>query len=302
MLLDMSGKIPLLYKDRREEGRTPCRQAQLVALHLLEVLRAICEKHGLRYWLTYGTLIGALRHKGFIPWDDDLDVWMLASDYAKFIHYAKEELPEDVYLELPNDNPRMENGIARLRDNYSCGFVNHSRRMLVNDHHGISIDIFPLYKAGSNNAFSNWMLHQYETTYGKWRRAKYGNVTFFSLVKKVVLFSWTWLMFGVWSIIEAFHVKKNFLITRDWYLGYKFWYPAEWILGDKGSEPITGEFEGGRYPIPAYPELALSKEYDNFMVLPPEDKRKGYYSIVLPTTPCFHKEAMNYKKGRLSIC
>ena len=263
-----------------------------MALHLLDVLRAICEEHNLRYWLTYGTLIGVLRHKGFIPWDDDLDVWMLEDDYKRFIEYARDELPDDVFLELPNDNIRMENGIARLRDNYSCGFVRHSRRMLLNDHHGISIDIFPLSRAGSNNTVCNWILHQYETTYGKWRRSRYGEVTIVGLLNKGWLWFWTWLCFAVWCIIESFYRRKPYLITRDWYLGYRFWYPVEWILGANGCSTRLGEFEGGDYPIPAEPELALSKEYDDYRQLPPEDKRKGYYSIVLPQTPCFHTKAM----------
>jgi lipopolysaccharide cholinephosphotransferase len=294
----MAKEIPLRYKDRREDGDTQCRQAQLVALHLLEVFRLICDRHGLRYWLTYGTLIGALRHKGFIPWDDDLDVWMLESDYRKFVSYAKEELPDDVYLELPSDNCRMENGIARLRDNYSCGFVKHSRRMLLNDHHGISIDIFPLYKAGSNNLVSNWILHQYETTYGKWRRAKYGNVTLMALLKKIILFVWTWSMYWIWWLIELLHFKKPYLITRDWYLGYKFWYPKEWICGKDDEDSTMVEFEGQMFPAPAQPELALSKEYENYKELPPLEKRQGYYSIVLSMTPCFHATARQYKESK----
>ena len=292
----MERNLPLRYKDRREEGETPCRQAQLVALHLLDVFSAVCEKNGLRYWLTYGTLIGALRYKGFIPWDDDLDIWMLETDFKKLVQYAREDFPADVYLELPNDNPRMENGIARLRDNYSCGFVKHARRMLLNDHHGISIDIFPLQRAGSNNVISNWILHQYETTYGKWRRSRYGEVTIFNVIKKAGLWVWTWLMFGVWVIVEAMYRRKPYLITRDWYLGYKFWYPAEWIVGKDGKTKMTAEFEGGHYPIPVEPELALSKEYENYKETPAIDKRHGYYSIVLPMTPCFHKSAMEYRE------
>lgn len=290
----MSDKIPLLYHDNRMDGSTPCRQAQLVALHLLEVFREICERHNLRYWLTYGTLIGALRHKGFIPWDDDLDVWMLAEDYKKFIKFAKKDLPDDVYLELPNDNPRMENGLARLRDNYSIGLVKHSRRMLLNDHHGISIDIFPLYEAGSNNRVSNWFLHQYETTYGKWRRASYSKVSYLNVLKKNALCAWTWLSYGVWKFIEMLYLKKPYLITRDWYLGYKFWYPKEWIVGVEGALPQTAEFEGRLYPVPAEPELSLSKEYTNYKELPPEEKRNGYYSIVLPICPSFHEKSMEY--------
>lgn len=291
----MSYRLPLLYKDRRMEGRTSVRRAQLVELHLLEVLKAICEAHGLRFWLTYGTLIGALRHKGFIPWDDDLDVWMLQEDYEKFVRYAREELPADVYLELPNDNPRMENGLTRLRDNYSMGLNNHSRRLLLNDHHGISIDIFTLRRAGSNNCLSNYLLHQYETTYGKWRRAKYAKVCIGSLMDKWIKFIWTWLCFGIWNVIECFYVKKPYFITRDWYLGWKFWYPVEWVIGKTGDNVRTAEFEGEQMPIPYEPELCLSKEYENFRELPPQEKRVGYYSCSFADVSCFHSNSMRYR-------
>ena len=88
--------LPLLYKDRRKEGETILRQAQLVQLHLLYVLDAICKKYNLRYFLCGGTLLGAIRHHGFIPWDDDLDVTLPEEDYWKFLEIAPEELPEDV--------------------------------------------------------------------------------------------------------------------------------------------------------------------------------------------------------------
>ena len=94
------------------------------------------------------------------------------------------------------------------------------------------------------------------------------------------------------------YLKKPYLITRDWYLGYKFWYPKEWIVGVQGALPQTAEFEGRLYPVPAEPELSLSKEYTNYKELPPEEKRKGYYSVVLSTTPCFYSEAMKYSTNR----
>ena len=109
-------RIPNLYNDRRNEAETAVRQAQLIEHHLLDVFKKICDDHDIRFWLEGGTLIGALRHNGPIPWDDDLDDMLLEKDYDRFIKYAKEELPEDVYLETPSDNPRMENAITRLRD------------------------------------------------------------------------------------------------------------------------------------------------------------------------------------------
>lgn len=285
-------KLPLLYHDRRLQGDSPCRQAQLVALHLLEVFKFICDAHGIRFWLAYGTLIGALRHKGFIPWDDDLDVWILQSDLNKFIHFAREELPNDVYLELPNDNPRMENGLIRLRDNYSCGFVYHKRHQLLNDHHGITIDIFPLERVGGNTPLCRFFLHQYESTYGIWRRTKYGPVALTSILNKWKCFLWTYLCYVIWRFLESFFIEKPYLIPSSWYLGWKFWYRSEWIIGESKRVAL---FEGIEMPIPVNPECCLEQEYGKtWNTPPPSDKRVGYYRIVLPTTPCFHPSAMTF--------
>ncbi len=63
-------------------------------LEIVKLFDGICRKYGLRYYLMYGTLIGAVRHKNFIPWDDDLDVVMPREDYVKLMHIIKKELPE----------------------------------------------------------------------------------------------------------------------------------------------------------------------------------------------------------------
>jgi lipopolysaccharide cholinephosphotransferase len=74
--------------DNRLDGGTPLRQAQLVMLRLLKAFHSICEENGLRYWLDAGTLLGAVRHGGFIPWDDDVDVLMPRDDYLRFCGIA----------------------------------------------------------------------------------------------------------------------------------------------------------------------------------------------------------------------
>ena len=77
-----------------EEDNSELRRLQLVELDLMRIFSEICDKYGLRYYLVGGTMLGAIRHKGFIPWDDDMDVGMPRPDYEKFLKVVKKELPE----------------------------------------------------------------------------------------------------------------------------------------------------------------------------------------------------------------
>lgn len=81
------------------------RRQQLRMLELLEVIDVICRKHQIPYWLSSGTLIGAARHKGFIPWDDDLDIEMLRSDYLRLLKVLPQELPDNLALQTNETDP-----------------------------------------------------------------------------------------------------------------------------------------------------------------------------------------------------
>ena len=75
------------------------RKAQLIMLDMLVEFDAICKKHNLKYWLDSGTLLGAVRHQGFIPWDDDIDLSMPVEDYNRFKEIATSELSEDIFFQ-----------------------------------------------------------------------------------------------------------------------------------------------------------------------------------------------------------
>lgn len=111
-------------------------------LKLLKELIRICEKYELRYYLAWGTLLGAIRHKGFIPWDDDIDVYMPYKDMIK-LEEISYELGEEFFFQSHNTDPEYGAWINRLRLNNTT-----QKEIQFKDkdiHHGIFIDIYPLY-------------------------------------------------------------------------------------------------------------------------------------------------------------
>ena len=84
-------------------------------LYLLQSFDTVCKKHDIDYWLDYGTLLGAIRHQGFIPWDTDTDEGMLRSDYALFLEKGVPELPQDIFFRLRKQNRPWLHGAGWLR-------------------------------------------------------------------------------------------------------------------------------------------------------------------------------------------
>jgi lipopolysaccharide cholinephosphotransferase len=96
-----------IFRDERERGETPLRQWQLVMLRVLRIFDHLCTKHDKKYFLVAGTLLGAIRHKGFILWDNDLDVGMTRDNYKKFEKLAVPELPKDIFFQSPETDPYL---------------------------------------------------------------------------------------------------------------------------------------------------------------------------------------------------
>ena len=293
----ISYRIPNLYHDRRMESDDPVRQAQLIELHLLEVFKTICESHGFKYWIHSGTLIGALRHGGAIPWDDDLDVYLLKKDYRRFLQACHDELPQDVYLEEPQEDRahREENMLTRFRDNYSTALAPHRKRLLINDHHGVCIDIFILEECGRPTALKRWVLHTYASNLGYFRRAHYDQVTVWNLIRKWTIGLWVVIVGTFWKVLQLMTLRKDYLSQTNFYTGWKKWMPKDWFLRE-GQAPRTVRYENIEVPIPFEAEKCLEMEYGDWKKLPSKDKRHGYFHIILPTTPCFHPAAMQYPK------
>lgn len=110
-----------------------------ICLDLLEEFKRVCKKHQLHYIADFGTLLGAIRHKGFIPWDDDIDVSMPRADYEKLLQIAPTEFTHPYYLETFYTDPHFCYGKAKLLNLNTTGYEN-----IFIKRHALFIDIFPL--------------------------------------------------------------------------------------------------------------------------------------------------------------
>lgn len=120
-------------------GQAGLKEAELGLLR--EFIR-ICEELKLSYFAVQGTLLGTVRHKGFIPWDDDIDVGMLREDYELFLEKAPEHLPEYYFLQTFYSDPEYYHCFAKLRDSRTT-FIENTAQKLRHMNQGIFIDIFP---------------------------------------------------------------------------------------------------------------------------------------------------------------
>lgn len=112
-------------------------------LEILSLIDEICEKHGITYFAYWGSLLGAVRHKGFIPWDDDLDIAMLRPDYTKFLEVVLDEIPEHYHL-INNYMEKWDNSFTRLTNRREILVDENEMAENHNCPFALGIDIFPL--------------------------------------------------------------------------------------------------------------------------------------------------------------
>lgn len=146
-------------------GGEVLRRVQLIQLELCLEFDRICRKHGIKYMLGAGTALGAKRHKGFIPWDDDMDVFMVYEEYEKFQKIANEELDKEKYFLKNQDSDKDCNLIySQLKRNNT--FYSKANREGYSTHPGVMLDILPIFNAPKNpikRALQNRICKFYKT-------------------------------------------------------------------------------------------------------------------------------------------
>ncbi len=125
--------------------KSTLRELQLCELQILKDVKRVCDNHRIKYYLSSGTLLGAVRHQGFIPWDDDIDIMMPYDDYRRFLKVAQGELGEQYFVQNSETDDSYAFAYTHIRKNNTA--VLRDWDLMNFSHHGVWIDVFPLVKA-----------------------------------------------------------------------------------------------------------------------------------------------------------
>lgn len=267
--------------DNRLEGDTEIRQAQLVMLGLLKHFDKICKDHNLTYWLDGGNLIGAVRHKGFIPWDDDLDVSMPREDYDKFLNLPKEAFPSYIYHDKREE-------YMRLRDRYSKRIDEGCDA--DKEFNAIYMDIFPVKKYH----YMRKVLARVRMCIPPYTPPSIKNAK--TISKKIKRLGATILYYVLTYTGLQFIIRALSFIGPKKYWGYDLTRPVHYHFADEWIFPLTElQFEDQCFPVPGKYHEFLKYNFGNYMQLPPESERNHHNNkSILVTTPCNHIEALDW--------
>lgn len=256
-----------------------------IQLDLLRVFDSICKKNGLKFFLAFGSLIGAVRHHGFIPWDDDFDVAMLRDDYEKLLK-LNQEFEHPYFLQTPHTDPNYAFSFARL-GNDNTTFC--SNLFSYQEYHaGICIDIFP---------FDNCIPEKGEETYNRIKELNLENSTYMRMKNPFLSESdqervknWKGMNpLDVYEEINRLATTNNDVETDYVSCVVCTMYSYRKFLFRKTFFDKTHylDFENIVVPVPAGYHGVLSSSYGDYMKYPPMNERGTWHKDVIidPDTP-----------------
>lgn len=241
------------------------RKAQLRMLEILLFVDKVCKAHGIEYWIEGGTLLGAVRHGGFIPWDDDTDIVMPIAEYRRFRKVMLEYPNEQFVFQDHSTDDKFFNHWGVVRDLHS-EYIQDSVAHQIRKYRGLQVDIFPM---TDNVCLRMAKLSYYQTSIRNRMIERWANKIsiftahfLFHLEKDVVI-----------PILKFFSLFKQTKESMSLCYGVPFLYK---VRKDVIYPLSTISFEGNCFPAPHNPDVYLRQVYGDYMILPPEDKRGGH--------------------------
>ena len=256
-----------------ERGHGYLNQLHSEILTIMDEIHRICSDNKIAYYLSYGSLLGAVRHKGFIPWDDDLDIVMPRADFEQFISIARSHLKEPFKLLWINTDKNHVRLFAKIYNDKTL-FKEDGYDFLS---YGIYVDIFPLDFSPCYSKFSEKKKREIMFLH---------NIIWHKIRNHKAIKYWPSRIIGLFlsnrsitklttrrSVEFAKRGKTHYVCFCTPYSIERETMPIEWF--GKGKLSI---FEDRYFFIPEQPEKILAHIYgENYMELPPENKRKTHY-------------------------
>lgn len=272
---------------KRDEGVryqevTEVNEIQQMELGIMEYIHEVCQKIGAKYFLAYGSLIGAVRHKGFIPWDDDMDICMLREDYEKLQDYLIANPDERYEVMSYKNNLNYVYPFMKVKDNHTYLLEEDVR---IDSNMGIYVDIFPVDGYEDDADFKNKMtklIKKRQLSCYTFKGITNTKSLLNSLIRyiSVVIFYFTNTNKYVEQIdglaksrAVADYEQIDYLIYKD--MNKPVW-KREWL-----EQVIVGTFEGKKFMIPKHYHEILTSDYGDYMQLPPLEQRVSHHDFKL---------------------
>ncbi len=255
-----------------EQSRPDLVEVHKVLLKMLKAVAVLCDKYNIRYSLYCGTLLGAVRHKGFIPWDHDADLTMPLEDYRRFLKHA-DELPSDFFCESPVNTPDCETLWARIKANNTTFMrIEYAE---VEEHKGVAMDIYPMLGSPKISWLKTAQSRLFFVALRLQRAAHYRFVGDPGWARRVIahlpdLFR---------KIVIDAIMRLCVMDTRNSeYIGTLDTAPFEGKFPRKDWEEMKQfPFEDTSFLGPVQFDRILRRIYGDYMKLPPEEKRNEFF-------------------------
>lgn len=259
-------------------------EIQQASFEILKKIKEICDKEGFRYVLTWGTLIGAIRHKGFIPWDDDIDIMMPRPDHDKLMKYMAEHKEELKPLEVFNNEtcPNYPYMLTRISDSRYILDVDNEDDFGI----GVFIDIYVEDGAGNSKEEALTLMkktHGYCSLIFLATRQRYVfglTKGWFKKIIKVPAFVYSHLMGKKYFEKKLMkYVERADYEHSSWVANIIWGTVPEWEVYPKSilEDTIDVEFEGIKFKAPRLYDMVLRQTYGDYMQLPPEKDRIAHH-------------------------
>lgn len=249
------------FNKYKEENLRKC---QLKQLSILEEVDKLCRKHKIEYWIDGGTLLGAVRHGGFIPWDDDIDIGMTGEEFEKFKKVVS-ELPANLFFQT-SETDNTWSTIPKVRDLNSL-YIEPLYSFREDYEKGIFIDIFPkeLYPNAPKKLMKKiqkCISKSFSILHEKHVYSIRATVEFFYFGSQYIL------NLCLWKFLNLFYKKDKYIGETLPNNGPGYIHTLE------STFPLKEiEFEGKKFLGPNNPDLYLTERYGDYMKMPPEEKR-----------------------------